>query len=158
GVSDAVAYLWQDGSHMPTFIAGDTGIYWCRAILECGQVTDTFRILFRQPNHLDLGPDTINCLAQPVLLQANHTYDSYLWHTGAQTNTITAAQPGSYILTVSDTCGQQTDTIEVSIYPPTPMPEVRDTVICQHTMVPQLTATGTDIRWYATPAITAGSP
>ncbi|MBS1658698.1 MAG: T9SS type A sorting domain-containing protein [Bacteroidetes bacterium] len=50
------------------------------------------------------GPSTI-CGSNPITLSANNVYSSYLWSTGATTQTISVSNPGTYSLTVTNTSG-----------------------------------------------------
>jgi large repetitive protein len=142
------SYQWNTGATSGTVTVNDTGKYWCASRLECGLATDTFYIRYQPYNTLKLGKDTTNCNSQPVAIGTNNVYSTYLWNTGAATNSISASQSGTYILTVSDTCGMQQDTIEVTVQPPTPAPIANDTIICQNSLAPLLSVQGTNIKWY----------
>lgn len=146
--SGAAGSLWNTGVTAASIVAGDTGTYWCISPSDCGFVADTFHIGYQEPRVLNMGGDTLNCAAQPIVLQAPPGYHSYLWSTGATTATLTAQVSGTYILKVEDVCGVQTDTIEVTIQAPTPPPLVRDTVICQFDHNPTLQVTGENLLWY----------
>jgi len=148
GPANGLSFEWQDGSSANQLTATDTGVYWCKSKTDCGLRLDTFRIKFRPSRPLDLGRDTFNCLSLPITLSANHNYDAYSWNTGASSAAISATQSGIYILTVSDTCGIQQDTIEVTIQAPTPAPIARDTILCQYDPAPVLDVKGNDLFWY----------
>jgi gliding motility-associated-like protein len=148
GAGGALSWLWNNGSTASTLNVSDTGKYWCAARMPCGLIVDTFKVKYQPYKPLNLGKDTINCMAQPVALHANYPYATYLWSTGATGNSITASQSGTYILTVTDTCGIQRDTIAVTIQSPTPPPLVSDTTICQSSIAPTLVVTGINLKWY----------
>lgn len=154
---NGVAYNWNNGSSASQIIVSDTGTYWCESKLDCGLTIDTFHIRYQLYKPLDLGKDTFNCFSQPITISSNNYYSSYLWNTGATTNTITTNQSGDYILTVSDTCGIQKDTIAVAIQSPTLPPLVSDTTICQKSFSPGLVVNGSNIKWYV-PNSNIGSP
>jgi gliding motility-associated-like protein len=147
-VAQGDAYTWNNGVTAQQQTLNDTGTYWCVTRAGCNTHIDTFRIHSRKYTPLQLGKDTVNCQNQPVILQAATGYSTYQWSTGSTANTITATQSGSYILTVSDACGLQTDSVRVTIQPPTPVPAVHDTTICQYTDDPQLGITGANLHWY----------
>lgn len=140
--------LWSDGSTNTQLNATDTGTYWCRAQLGCITYIDTFRIRYAAANTLNLGADKVDCQNQPVNLQANNTYTSYSWSTGQSTPSITASQSGTYILTVTDVCRTQADTVRVTIQPPTAPPIASDTAVCQGNIRPAPAVQGSNLRWY----------
>lgn len=156
-LSGANAYHWNTGAVSATCIAKDTGIYWCQSALDCGMQIDTFHIIYQPTQKLSLGNDIINCLGQPVTLKPNGTFSSFSWNTGATTPQITVATSGAYSLTASDACGTQTDSINVTIQPPTPPPIPYDTEICQGSPMPDLRVTGSNLVWYP-PGGGTGSP
>ncbi len=61
-----------------------------------------------------LGPDTIVCPDESVILTAIEGQSSYLWSTGETTSEITVIQPGSYWVNVNGPAGSASDTIVVS--------------------------------------------
>jgi gliding motility-associated-like protein len=72
--------------------------------------------------YVSLGPDTIRLcdVGGSYLLNAQNPGASYLWSTGATTQSITVNTPGIYSVTVSGTCGTGTDrVVVVSCGPPT---------------------------------------
>jgi len=60
-----------------------------------------------------LGPDRTICPGYSTVLDAGSGFDAYLWSTGATTQTIIAAQPGLYSVTVFDGNCTTADTILV---------------------------------------------
>ena len=65
--------------------------------------------------YVNLGNDTVLCYGSTVSLDAGSGYYSYLWNTGATTQTITVNTAGQYIVTVVEVSGgaTATDTINV---------------------------------------------
>jgi gliding motility-associated-like protein len=139
---------WNTGAVSASIVANDTGTYWCISAMECGIVTDTFHIRYQEPKKLDLGQDSVNCFGLPITLHATPGFNSYAWNTGAQADSLLATQSGVYVVTAQDVCGSQSDTVEVTIQPPTPAPLVRDTVICQFDHNPVLDVSGANLLWY----------
>lgn len=62
---------------------------------------------------VNLGPDKELCNGQSVVLNAGNPGLSYLWNTGATTQTITVTTPGTYSVTVSDGACSGADTVQV---------------------------------------------
>lgn len=148
GDMGANAYLWSDGSTAQKRNVSDTGTYWCISRRGCTIIIDTFALYYGPYKQLNLGKDTANCLGQAVQLHAGQPYDSYSWSTGANSPGIVVAQSGTFILTVGDNCGIQSDTINVTVQQPTPPPIVRDTMICQHVQAPLLQVAGVNLTWF----------
>lgn len=67
------------------------------------------------PPVLNLGPDLTNCLFEVTELDAGPEFASYHWNNGSTSQTLTTTQPGTYAVTVTDSCGStQTDEITLS--------------------------------------------
>ncbi|MEI6898759.1 MAG: PKD-like domain-containing protein, partial [Bacteroidota bacterium] len=66
---------------------------------------------------LNLGQDLTICPGDSTVIHAGTGWNSYLWNTGATTESITVKNPGDYFVTVTDpTCTLQ-DTVNLSQYP-----------------------------------------
>ncbi len=63
---------------------------------------------------VDLGEDTAICSGSNIVLDAGAGYDSYVWNTGATTQTITIITSGVYSVTVTRNGCTDSDTIKVS--------------------------------------------
>lgn len=153
----ALAYYWNTGATTATFLAKDTGVYWCQSSLACGMQIDTFHIKYQPTIQLNLGKDIINCLGQAITLKSNVAFQSYNWNTGATTPQITVTTSGTYSLRASNLCGTQSDSINITIQWPTPPPIAHDTEICQGSPMPNLRVTGANLVWYP-PGGGTGSP
>ncbi|MCB0640578.1 MAG: hypothetical protein KDC44_03025, partial [Phaeodactylibacter sp.] len=60
-------------------------------------------------------PGTTICSGNMVELDAGSGYDSYLWSTGATTQTITVSSAGTYSVDVTSECGAASDAITITI-------------------------------------------
>jgi len=89
---------------------------------------------------LDL-PEKIDfCKGKSIILDAGNGYTSYLWNTGATTQSITVSTPGNYSVTVTNTYGcQDTDNTQVSY---TVLPEIVSVNISNSSATVILSATG----------------
>jgi gliding motility-associated-like protein len=100
---------WHDQSVDATFIAKLTGPVSVTVTDEWNcQATDTVMVtVFANPAAIDLGPDTILCEDQSLVLDVGH-YESYEWSTGENANRITVyAGAGKVSVTVTDINGCQ---------------------------------------------------
>lgn len=87
---------------------------------------------FSNYTSLFIGADVSICPESNITLDAGPDRLSYLWSTGATTQTISVSTPGTYWVEVDDEdCPNLTDTIEVAILPPFPVSIGPDTAICQ---------------------------
>ncbi|SEM88810.1 gliding motility-associated C-terminal domain-containing protein [Chryseobacterium taichungense] len=86
-------------------------------------------------------PEKIDfCKGKNTTLDAGNGYSSYLWSTGATTQTITVSTPGNYSVTVTNSFGcQNTDHVEVSY---TILPEITAVNINNNSATIILSATG----------------
>lgn len=77
---------------------------------------------------LDLGQDTTLCAGQELTLGVQLAGVNYTWQDGSNNSNFTVSEPGTYWLTVTDSCLTQADTIAVSYLGSTGWPT--DTVLC----------------------------
>ncbi len=159
-------YQWSTGATTDTIHVSATGTYWLHVHNGC-DATDSINITVNPLPVVGLGPDTMNCQGNPVILQSVVTYPAgttYLWNTGATTSSITAVTTGTYWLQVNSNSGcSESDTINISILYDTVKLHTTDTAICKGQSV-QVITTGNPIntyQWLPTTGIansTAGSP
>jgi hypothetical protein len=87
-----------------------------RAVSDCGTGNpSTLDVTVYPDPHVDLGNDTTILQGQTLVLDAGNPGCTYLWSTGASTQTISVNQAGTYWVTASNYCGDDSDTIEVSV-------------------------------------------
>jgi len=88
-----------------------------RAVSDCGTGNPTFKdvwVLY-EPD-VFLGNDTTIRQGQTLILDAGNPGSDYLWSTGETTRTLPVSNSGIYAVIVSNFCGADTDTIEVSVF------------------------------------------
>ena len=144
-------FEWSTGDTTAQLAADTPGVYWVRTWGECAYYVDTLHVGLRTDNLLELGPDTAICPGAAVTLAASHAFDTYSWNTGDTTAALRVTASGTYILTVSDSCMVQSDTVEVSMAPPVSPPRVHDTAVCLHDPAPLLYAGDDTVKWYTQP-------
>ena len=127
-----VNYLWQDGSHNSQLTAFAPMVVILEISTACGQSIDTVQLLSAgHAPQFNLGADTALCASETLLLYAHPVGADAKWQDGSTDSTLVVTTAGIYALTLTNTCGQYTDSILVT-YSDMP-PEIdlgRDTFIC----------------------------
>jgi gliding motility-associated-like protein len=121
-------YLWSTGATTPTITATNNGQYW--VIVDNGicSATDTMNIqLFAAP---DIGSDTVVCTGTQLLLDAGNPGSTFVWSTGATSQTILVNSTGIYWVDVtSGTCTFR-DSIDIQVLSVQPPNLGNDTAVC----------------------------
>lgn len=89
------------GTYDPSVNTSGTYTYTLPSQAPCATPFGT--VLVSNVSNLELGPDTVLCPGQTVVLDAGSGYDFYSWSTGATTQTITASTAGTYTVNVGAT-------------------------------------------------------
>ncbi len=135
-------FAWNNGDSTPVATVFSTGNYWATVTSSCGVVqTDTINVTIDPLPPLSLGNDTANCGSK--LLDAG-TGASWLWSTGAATQTISADSSGTYSVMVTGANGcTKSDSVVLTIVPSPVVDLGPDTNICQGTSVCLTAGSGT---------------
>lgn len=124
------AYLWHDNSTNPTYTVTQPGTYWVFRMDSCGITSDTIVVGVGSPPTVTLGNDTTLCAGQSLNLNPSTSNVTYQWSDGSTGSSLLVTQAGSYALTVTNGCGTDADTINVSYYPETQLELGNDTTLC----------------------------
>jgi hypothetical protein len=127
-----VAFLWQDGSTLPTFTAQGAGLYGVIASNQCGIEGDTIRINpLATPQPFSLGADTTLCVGDSLWLSEQQPQVNYLWQNNTTNDSLLANTAGLYWLEISNLCGSQRDSINIDfLAPPAAVDLGPDTLLC----------------------------
>lgn len=107
---------WQDNSNGTSYAVTTSGLYSVQVTNRCGTAADSILIDYLdRPVPFSLGPDTVLCPGQSVVLQAPVTSDAILWQDGSSNAVFVADQPGIYTLHLTNACGSTMDTMEVFV-------------------------------------------
>ena len=123
-------YLWNTGATTATISASTAGTYSVRVTNSCGITRDTIIIQQRQLPSVNLGADKSICINSATTLDAGTNAATYLWSTGAVSQQISAVIPGTYSVTVSNSCGNATDNIVITNKPATVVNLGNDQGLC----------------------------
>lgn len=119
--------LWQDGSSEPIYEIVNPGLYTVFVTNECGTGSDQVDVSVIQSPDIDLGPDTILCDGETILLSTNET-GPYVWQDNSTESFFLVSGPGTYSLTISNFCGSGSDAVNIgyttAITPPDFGPDV----------------------------------
>ena len=103
--SSAITYAWSNGSSMSVGSFTTPGTYFVTATEGFCSKVDTVVVNIAAHPTVHLGNDTCLGTGGSVVLNAGSGYTSYVWSTGASTQTITAHQAGTYWVRVTNTNG-----------------------------------------------------
>jgi len=100
----------------------------------CSLLSDTLLIsIAKDGGSLDLGPDSVLCPSNKIILNAHSGYTSYLWQDNSTDSLYTIYQPGIYYVTAIDACGDIfKDTVNVKASPPIPFDIGSDRAKCNN--------------------------
>lgn len=111
------SYLWSTGATTQTISPAASGQYWVNVYFGSCVLSDTVDVTFIPYPVPNLPADTTLCPGNSLVLDAGPAA-SYLWSTGATTQTISVNAPGAYAIQVSNGPCQATDTTLVAVAPP----------------------------------------
>ncbi|HEX2901536.1 MAG TPA: T9SS type A sorting domain-containing protein [Bacteroidia bacterium] len=97
------SYSWSNGATTPTISPTASGNYTVTVTDANGCTgTDVVTVTFLPLPSFSLGNDSFVCADTSVLLSGPVGMGSYIWSTGATSNSITVTSGGTYLLTVTD--------------------------------------------------------
>lgn len=123
-------YLWSNGSVSQTIQVTQTGNYSVAVTNALGCISrDTISVNFNATPLVNLGADKSICSNEPITLDAGNPGSTYLWNTGATTQTIVAANVGTYSVTVTNANGCTTTDEIIITYKTTPSASITTSAI-----------------------------
>lgn len=125
-------YLWSNGATTQTIAVTTGGNYSVTVTTANGCVkSDTVGVGFSSLPTVALGADAVICSGSSKTLNAGNPGNTYLWSTGATTQTISVNTPGTYWAKVTNTYGcWSTDTIVLTAGTLPTVTLGNDTAIC----------------------------
>ncbi|MGZ4042940.1 MAG: T9SS type B sorting domain-containing protein [Bacteroidia bacterium] len=116
--SGGSSYVWSTGAVTNSINVSTTGTYTVTATNACGSVTATQAVTANPlPSAIiTAGSGTVFCQGDSVTLTASGG-SSYVWNTGAVTNSINVLTAGTYTVTSTNSCGSATATQAVTVNP-----------------------------------------
>ncbi|MBK9175172.1 MAG: gliding motility-associated C-terminal domain-containing protein [Flavobacteriales bacterium] len=155
-------YLWSTGATTQTINAGSSGTYSVTVSNGLCSASDAMTVTVL-PGPADALVDATACVDSPPNLHAGNAGCTYLWNTGATTQSITAGSSGTYTVTVTNSigCSGTFDAVVTLVQPPV-VELGSDTVLCEgQALVLDAGNAGSSYQWStgeATRTITVRTP
>lgn len=112
---DGADYLWNNGIKTSHQTISKEGVYWLKVNKYGCTFTDTIKVKYTLPPKLSLASPVEICDKKELIIDPHLQQEAdYLWSNGSVDKTLTIHTPGIYSLTVSNSCG--TDTDKVTVY------------------------------------------
>lgn len=112
-------YTWQDGTQGPDYSITTGGTYQVTLDNGCYTATDAIVVnLIDIPDPFSLGEDTFFCPGETILLDFDPTLGDFIWQDGSSDPSYTITDEGTYALTISNACGEQTASLKVTLLDP----------------------------------------
>jgi gliding motility-associated-like protein len=108
------SYLWSTGSTSQSITVTKAGNYSVTVSNTCGTAQGSITITSQSIPKVYLGKDTSVCDFKNYILKSDTIAATYLWSTGATSESINVPAAGTYWVTVSNACGRASDTIIIS--------------------------------------------
>src|SRR5690606_14630471 len=110
---DADKYLWSTGDTTKSITVFQGGIYTVEVTEGVCTGEDEIEVVFAKAPVLNIGGDTTLCKGGGLWLNASFPKSTYKWNTGSTDSMIYADQPGEYKVTVTNPCGETTDSVTI---------------------------------------------
>lgn len=144
----ALSYLWSTGEVTQTITVSSGGPFWVEITDPCGTSTDTVDVTMVGFTDLELGPDTVLCVGETLLLDAYVPEATYTWVDGSTDPTLLVSDPGYYFVERIDACGWSFDDIVIDVVPAPQVDLGPDTSYCEGSgVLLDVTYTGATYLW-----------
>lgn len=127
-------YQWSNGAQTQTVVA-EAGIMSVTVTTpdDCSATFDAV-ITLAPLVEVDLGPDTVLCSGQELVLDAGNPGAGHTWNGSAGMQTLTVTASGTYTVQVSNGYCQAGDAVQV-VFDPVPQDHLLDVTVCEGTPV-----------------------
>ncbi len=118
---NTTTWQWQDGTTTPEYAVSNPGMISIQANNSCGAAFDTLLVsMLPDISPLELGPDTSLCSWQSVTISIPISNVDIVWQDGSTQPDFTIQNMGIVHATITNSCGQSSDTILVNGLPDVP--------------------------------------
>ncbi len=105
GLVSGATYLWSTGATSQTISVNSAGQYAVTISLGACSASDTIFVGINPTPVVNLGIDKSICTSDSIILDGGNVGATYLWSTGATTQTIIVKNAGTYTVTVTSAEG-----------------------------------------------------
>ena len=113
--TQSASFLWNDMSTADSLVVTTAGVYFVQVSDACNTFSDTMHVTIQNTGpQLDLRPDFTLCQGDTVIVDAGISNVNYQWNDNTNLSSIAIFHPGTYALTVTNSCGTSSDSILVS--------------------------------------------
>ncbi|TWI88404.1 gliding motility-associated-like protein [Chitinophaga japonensis] len=106
-------YLWQDSSDQATYYVREPGYYYVRAQIGRCVSSDTIHVQYDDTLRVNLGPDTVLCRGERLMLHPVGAGSDYKWQDSTMVPIYAVTEPGYYAVVANNACGQAIDSVSV---------------------------------------------
>ncbi len=107
-------YVWQDGTQGPQYSISTEGEYAVTVSNQCGSDQDEIAISILPPPSFSLGDDIFLCLGTELAFSFDPALGDFLWQDGNSSSSYIINEGGTYTLTISNSCGEDSDEIIIT--------------------------------------------
>ena len=139
-----------------SYTARKPGTFFFLSSNACGAIYDTVVVSGDLPFKPDLGPDTVICDQQRMLLDPNTYGTAVSWNNGWKDSAIYVNTAGTYIVSATNSCGTFKDTIAIETFDTPELTLPNDTTICStDTININVNGGNVDYKWSHGPTTSA---
>lgn len=128
---DSANYEWNDGSTASMLEIDAAGLYHLKVDVAGCERTDSIQIGLAPSPIVDLGPDTIICDGDSLLLSIEDNADQYIWNDGSINPSLLVNSSGMYSITATIGMCEQRDSILITLESKPEDPEPIKLIKCE---------------------------
>lgn len=114
---DSSSFIWSTGATDSFIDINSTGLYWAEKNNGWCKIRDSVNLAVIDPPAISLGTDSTLCGGAVREVNVSAAEGSYSWSDGYQGPTRAITESGKYWVTVSNKCGEASDTVDLIILP-----------------------------------------
>lgn len=123
--------IWSTGSTSSSITVSTEGVYAVTVSNNCFNKIDSVYLEILNIPSPGLPDSTLLCQGDTVILNATVASATYLWQDGSVEPIYEVSSPGTYSVTVANTCGEVTDSVHITAFSSVGQPDLGpDIAIC----------------------------